>query len=123
MVEVFPVVLCHQTKQGQKGPPKGVKAGVAIVGVSSCLQTDKPVRTLSAAQTQKHNVTLKSCFTYYQQKFLHINIFCGCSGFSFEDFGVANHDVIGGGRLCNCNYCFSEMCDFGKSNTTGLCRK
>lgn len=60
MVEVFPVVLCHQTKQGQKGPPKGVEAGVAIVGVSSCLQTDKPVRTLPAAPTQKHNVTLKA---------------------------------------------------------------
>lgn len=47
MVEIFPVVLRHQAKQGQKGPSKGVKAGVAIVGVPSCLQTFKPIWTLS----------------------------------------------------------------------------
>lgn len=54
VVEIFPVVLRHQAKQGQKGPPKGVEAGVAVVGVPSRLQTVKPIRALSVTQTHRH---------------------------------------------------------------------
>lgn len=62
VVEILPVVLCHQAKQGEKGPPEGVEAGVAVVGVPSRLQTVKPIWTLSAKQT--HAPT-------HQHKYLH----------------------------------------------------
>lgn len=54
VVEIFPVVLRHQAKQGQKGPPKGVEAGVAVIGVPSRLQTVKPIRALSVTQTHRY---------------------------------------------------------------------
>lgn len=56
VVEVFPEVLRHQAKQGQKGPTKGVKAGVAVVWVPSCLQTVKPIWALSATHTHTHTM-------------------------------------------------------------------
>lgn len=59
VVEIFPVILCHQAKQGQKSPPKGVEAGVAVVGVPSRLQTVKPIWALSAAQTHTHTPGLE----------------------------------------------------------------
>ncbi len=38
--EVFPEVLSHQSEQRQERPTKRVVAGVAVVWVSACLQTD-----------------------------------------------------------------------------------
>ena len=52
MVEVFPVVLCHQAEQRQEGPPEAVEAGVAVVWIPSCLQTVEPVWALSATHTR-----------------------------------------------------------------------
>ena len=46
MVEVLPVVLCHEPEEGEEGPAEGVKTGVAIVWVPPRLQTVKAVRAL-----------------------------------------------------------------------------
>lgn len=31
--EFFPVVLCHESEEGQKSPAEGIKTGVAIVWI------------------------------------------------------------------------------------------
>lgn len=36
-VQVFPEVLCHEPEEGEKCPAEGVKAGVAIVRITSYL--------------------------------------------------------------------------------------
>ena len=33
MKQFFPVVLCHESEEGQKRPAEGVKTGVAIVWI------------------------------------------------------------------------------------------
>lgn len=33
--QFFPVVLRHEAEKGQKSPAKGIKTGVAIVGIST----------------------------------------------------------------------------------------
>lgn len=63
MVEVFPVVLCHQAKQGQEGPPKGVEAGVAVVWVPPRLQAVKPIWTLSATRTHTEGFIQRDCLS------------------------------------------------------------
>lgn len=37
LIEALPAVLCHQAKECEEGPGEGVKAGVAVVRVLSCL--------------------------------------------------------------------------------------
>lgn len=46
VVEVFPVVLGHEAEQRQEGPAERVKAGVAVVRVTSRLQAVKAVWAL-----------------------------------------------------------------------------
>lgn len=48
MIEVLPVVLCHESEEREKSPSEGVEAGVAVVRVSSGLQTFKTIRTFAA---------------------------------------------------------------------------
>ena len=35
--DVFPVILRHESEEGEEGPAEGVEVGVAIVGVGSSL--------------------------------------------------------------------------------------
>ena len=35
LVDIFPIILCHQTESRQEGPTKGVKTGVPKVRVST----------------------------------------------------------------------------------------
>ena len=39
LIEVFPVVLGHQTECTQHGPAEVVKVGVAVVGITAVLFT------------------------------------------------------------------------------------
>lgn len=57
LVKVFPVVLCHQSKQREEGPTKWVEAGVTIVWVLSHSLAYEPLRTLPA--TNRESVRLR----------------------------------------------------------------
>lgn len=47
LVKVFPEILCHESEQGEEGPAEGVKAGVAIVWITTCFDTCEALRTES----------------------------------------------------------------------------
>lgn len=39
LVEVFPVVLSHESEQREERPAEGVKTGVAVVGITATFDT------------------------------------------------------------------------------------
>lgn len=39
LVKIFPEVLRHESEQREKSPAEGVKAGVAVVWITTCFQT------------------------------------------------------------------------------------
>lgn len=50
LVEQFlPAVLCHEPKERQKSPSKGIKTGVTIVWIPSYFQAVKPIWTFPAS--------------------------------------------------------------------------
>lgn len=53
MKEFLPVVLGHESEEGQKGPAEGIKTGVAIVWIPSDFQTIKPIWTLPVMHKQQ----------------------------------------------------------------------
>lgn len=50
--QFLPVVLCHESEEGQKSPAEGIKTGVAIVWIPSYFQAVKSVGTLPAMDKQ-----------------------------------------------------------------------
>lgn len=75
LVKSFPVILCHQSKQREERPTKGVKAGVIVVWVPSHSDAKVPLWTLPATNTecvklrkkQKHSYKdrcIRSCSSY-----------------------------------------------------------
>ncbi len=63
MIEVLPVILCHESEEREKSPSEGVEAGVAVVRVSSGLQTFETIRTF-AAETGRSGLLLCSDVYY-----------------------------------------------------------
>lgn len=57
LIEIFPIILCHESEQREEGPPKGVEAGVVIVGVLSHPDAREALGTLPA--TTRRPVTLR----------------------------------------------------------------
>lgn len=45
LVEVFPVVLRHESEQREERPAEGVEAGVAVVGIASRFDTSEALWT------------------------------------------------------------------------------
>lgn len=62
LIKVFPVILCHQSKQRQKGPTKWVKAGIIVVWVPSHFDARETLWTLPA--TNRECVKLWRDHTY-----------------------------------------------------------
>lgn len=59
LVKIFPEVLSHQSKQGQKCPTEGIKACVTIIRVSTSFYTHISFWTL-AANGEKESMTRHS---------------------------------------------------------------
>lgn len=64
LVKIFPEVLSHQSKQGQKCPAEGVKACVTIVRVSASFYTHVTFWTL-AANGEKESMTRHSAVLFW----------------------------------------------------------
>lgn len=64
LVKVFPVILCHQSKQREEGPTKWVKAGVTIVWVPSHSVAWVPLRTLPATNRESVRLSRNRPFQY-----------------------------------------------------------
>lgn len=52
MIEVFPVVLCHQSEEGQESPAESVKTRVAVIWVPTHFQTLESIRALSVLENK-----------------------------------------------------------------------
>lgn len=50
--QFLPVVLCHESEEGQKSPAEGIETGVAIVWIPSYFQAVKSVGTLPVMDKQ-----------------------------------------------------------------------
>jgi len=57
LVEVFPVVLGHESEQGEEGPAEGVEARVAVVWIAARFDTFKALWT----EPYKDTVVLRTC--------------------------------------------------------------
>ncbi len=72
MIEVFPVILCHESEKREKSPSEGVEAGVAVVGVSSGLQTFKTIRTFAVENRNKRLLAASVCYCVQEMSLLFI---------------------------------------------------
>ena len=52
LVKKFPVILSHQPEEREEGPSKRIKAGVIVVWVLSCFDTEETLRALPARVTR-----------------------------------------------------------------------
>ena len=64
LVKVFPVILCHQSKQGKEGPAKGVEACVTIVGVRTTFVAFISLWTLPAGDREPVKLKKNLPFPY-----------------------------------------------------------
>lgn len=64
LVKVFPVVLSHESEKSQEGPAKGVKAGVAVVGITASFDT---YETLWTEPANTHGYTLTTISLCFQK--------------------------------------------------------
>lgn len=48
LVEVFPVVLRHESEKGEEGPTEGVEACVSVVWITASFETYKALWTDSS---------------------------------------------------------------------------
>lgn len=57
LIETFPIILCHKTEQGEKGPAKSIKACVTMVRIFPGFQTYVSLR----ARAEKHERQYIEC--------------------------------------------------------------
>lgn len=64
LIQIFPEVLSHQSKQRQKGPTEGIKACIAIIRISTSFHTHISFWTLTIKGT-KESITRSSDFLFW----------------------------------------------------------
>lgn len=53
LVEIFPVVLSHQSEEREESPTKVIKAGEAIIWIVACFVTEITIWALPGAEFKK----------------------------------------------------------------------
>lgn len=85
LVKVFPIVLCHQSKQWKEGPTKWVETGVAIVWITSYPSACETLRTLPASKKKSVKcwrksdicmITWSQCKLWYRYRYRQKYILC-----------------------------------------------